>query len=292
MTSRVSLQLFALTARGPVELAVDANGGTVHDILDRLPGGVYSALRTFGHNRFLWLDAHFDRTDRSMTALGWEKRLDRVALRAALHEVASAYPLADSRVRFDVLRDEFEIQGVRAATFLALSPYEPVPEPFLREGVRVEFAPHLHREAPRVKTTQFTRVRKPLPYGTKERYEHLMLDEQGRILECSSANVAFVRNGALLSAGDGVLEGITALVLRRIATGLGLAWTDERLSRDALNSVDVAFLTSSTRGVVPIVDIADTKIGDGRVGPITRRLVEAYYDYAEREARPAVESGA
>jgi branched-subunit amino acid aminotransferase/4-amino-4-deoxychorismate lyase len=178
--------------------------------------------------------------------------------------------------------------GVRAELFIALSPFVAVPEEFLRDGVRVEIAPDLHREAPRIKTTEFVRRRKPLPLGTKERYEHIMLDAQRRVLECSSSNIAFVRAGAIVSAGDGVLEGITALVLRHVAVQLGLRWLDERLPLAELRSVDEAFLSSSARGVVPIVDVAGERIGSGRVGGVTRRLSAAYLEFAEREARTAV----
>lgn len=287
MATSSALQLFAVAPEGPVELALEGAQGTVHDLLERLPGGVYSALRTFGHNRFLWLDRHLERTERSMLGMGWKRPLDRARLSAALHRVVSDYPLADARVRFDVLEEPVDFLGVRAELFIALSPFVAVPEEFLREGVRVEIAPDLHREAPRIKTTEFVRRRKPLPLGTKERYEHIMLDEERRILECSSSNIAFVRAGAIVSAGDGVLEGITALVLRHVAAQLGLRWLDERLPLAELRSVDEAFLSSSARGVVPIVDVAGERVGSGRVGGVTRRLTAAYLEFAEREARTA-----
>lgn len=287
MATSSALQLFAVAPEGPVELALEGAQGTVHDLLERLPGGVYSALRTFGHNRFLWLDRHLERTERSMHGMGWKRPLDRARLCSALHRVVSDYPLADARVRFDVLEEPVDFMGVRAELFLALSPFVAVPEEFLRDGVRVEIAPDLHREAPRIKTTEFVRRRKPLPLGTKERYEHIMLDAQGRVLECSSSNIAFVRAGAIVSAGDGVLEGITALVLRHVASQLGLRWLDERLPLAELRSVDEAFLSSSARGVVPIVDVAGERVGSGHVGGVTRRLTAAYLEFAEREARTA-----
>ncbi len=288
MSATQSHQLFAVTERGPVALEAPSAQGTVHDLLEQLPGGVYSALRTFGHNRFLWLDAHLDRTERSMQGLGWPRKLERRLLCEALHHVTSDYPLPESRVRFDVLREPVEFLGVRADLFLALSPHVDVPEEFLRDGVRVELAPQLHRDTPRIKTTEFVLRRKPLPLGTKERYEHVLLDPQRRVLECSSSNIAFVRAGAIVSAGDGVLEGITALVLRRVAAQLALSWRDERLPLEELSSVDEAFLSSSGRGVVPIVQVENQRIGSGRVGEITRRLLSAYTAYAEHEARCAV----
>lgn len=285
-TAKLSgFELHALTSSGLRQLSVAAATASVHELLDCLPYGVYSAARTFHHERFLWLDAHFDRTESSMAKLGWPNRLDREALRRALYSAARAYPLADALVRFDVLREPATIQGVAAEIFLALSPYVPVPEEFVRDGVRVEFAAHLRRETPLIKTTEFVRRRRPLPLSTKERYEGVLLDEKQCILECSSANIAFIRGKSLTAAGDGVLEGITAKVLRKVAPSVGLEWVERRLPVAELATVDEAFLSSSSRGVLPIVQVEGTRIGSGKVGPHTRALFAAYYAFAEREAK-------
>lgn len=286
-TSAEATRLFAVTGHGAAPVEPRASGPTVHDVLDELPIGVYSALRTFRHDRFLWLDAHFDRTERSMRALGWATELPRERLRAALHETVSAYPFPDARVRFDVLREPFTFGGATSNLFVSLSPYVAVPEEFLRDGVGIELAPQLHRKTPKVKTTDFVRERRPYPLATKESYEHLMLDEQGRALECSSSNIAFVRGNELVSAGSGVLEGITFKVVQHLAPSLGLTLRDERLSLEQIARVDEAFLSSSSRGIVPIVQVAGARIGTGRVGPHTRDLIKTYYAFADREARRA-----
>ncbi len=283
------LQLFALTADGPRALKADSSGASVHDLLEELPDGVYSALRTFHHDRFLRLDAHCDRTDRSMAGLGWNRKLDRETLSSALDATVRAYPLPDARVRFDVLREPFELQGIRSDVFLALSPFVPVSAEFVRDGVGVDVARHLRRETPRIKTTGFVRARKPLPLGTQQQFESLLLDADDRILECTSANIGFVRDGAIVAADDGVLEGITSLILRGLAPQIGLAWEHERLPLRDLGRVQEAFLTSSSRGIVPVVRAAGVTIGDGRVGPRVRSLIEAYAAFAERAARPAID---
>lgn len=287
VSSTRSLQLFALTDSGPRALPVAASAGTMHDVMDVLPDGVYSALRTFQHERFLELDAHLERTDRSMAGLGWKKRVDRSRLRAAIHAAVHEYPHADARVRFDVLPAEFEIAGVRSDVFIGISPHAELEPRLLEQGVRVDYARHLERGEPRIKTTAFVRARRPLPIGTQERFEHILLDKQGRILECSSSNIAFVRGRELIAAGDGVLEGITLRVVLRLAPALGLTPRFERLDPRDLPTVEEAFLTSSIRGVVPIVGIDEVRVGSGQVGARTRAIVAAYYAAAAAEARPA-----
>ncbi|MBM3987750.1 MAG: hypothetical protein FJ294_07315 [Planctomycetes bacterium] len=282
------LQLFALAPDGLRPLAVETGTGTVHDLLERMPGGVYSALRTFGHERFLWLEEHLARTERSMAGLGWPKPLDRARLCAGLDAAVRAYPLADARVRFDVLPVVHSVQGTSADMFLALSPFVPVPEKLIREGVALDFAPHLRRAQPLIKTTDFVRERKPLPLGAQGCYEHALVDDGDRLLECSSSNLAFFCGDELLTAGDGVLEGITLMVLLHLASRLGLRIRRERLRRAELASVDECFLSSSARGVVPVVRVGEQRIGSGQPGERTQRLTAAYYEYAEREARRAV----
>jgi branched-subunit amino acid aminotransferase/4-amino-4-deoxychorismate lyase len=292
-SSAAVVQLFAVEPSGPRPLPVPAGAQTFHDVLDGLPLGVYSALRTFHHDRFLWLDAHFDRTDQSMQLLGWEDRLDRPALRRALHEAATAYPLADSRIRFDVLSEVPDrAAGRKLATssrvVAILSPFRAVPEAFLRDGVRVEIAPQLRRDRPLIKRADFVIQRRPFPLERQDSYEHLLVDPEGGILECSSSNFHAIQGDALVTGGGGALEGITEKVLLRVATDLGVAIRRERIRLDELGSLDEAFLTSSTRGLVPIVDIAGTRIGKGVPGPAWKRLSEAYDAFADREALRAV----
>lgn len=295
-SSAAVLQLFAVEPAGPKPLDVPAGASNFHEVLDGLPLGVYSALRTFHHERFLWLDAHLDRTDRSMELLGWSFRLDRPALRRALHAAVSAYPLADSRVRFDVLAEPAHRPSTPGArrldtasrVLVILSPYKPVPEPFLREGVRVELAPELHRDQPLIKTAEFVVRRRPYPLERQDAYEHLLVDAEGGILECSSANFHAIRGGALWTGSGGALEGITEKVLLRVAADLGIPIRRERVRLADLARLDEAFLTSSTRGLVPIVDVAGTKIGSGAPGPLWQKLAEAYQRFAQREAVPAV----
>jgi branched-chain amino acid aminotransferase len=283
-----AVQLFAVLGAEPKPLPVPPGAATFHDLLDDVELGVYSALRTFHHDRFLRLDAHFDRTDRSMQLLGWDFRLDRPSLRRALHSIVTAYPLPDARVRFDVLAKPASRWGVDSRVVVALSPFKPVPERLVRDGVRVEIARELSRPQPLVKTAEFILRRRPYPLESPEAYEHLLVDAAGRILECSSSNFHGVRGGELFSAAGGALEGITQNILLEIAGQLGIRVRREHVRVAEVGKLDEAFLTSSTRGVLAVVDVAGTRIGAGAPGSCTQRLARAYDHFAEREAVPAI----
>jgi len=286
-TSSAAVRLYALVGDVPHDLPIPSGAANLHELLDDVDLGVYSALRTFHHDRFLWLGAHFDRTDRSMELLGWDYRLDRTALARGLHRIVTLYPLLDSRVRFDVLARPAGRLGTTSRLLVAVSPFTPVPERYLKEGVRVEVARDLTRDQPLVKTAEFVLRRRPYPLERPEAYEHLLVDRDDRILECSSSNFHGVLKGELLSAAGGALEGITQKILLQLAGRLGVPVRRAHVRLDEVHTLDEAFLTSSTRGLVPIVDIAGTSIGSGMPGPLTSRLSRAYNELAEREATPA-----
>jgi branched-subunit amino acid aminotransferase/4-amino-4-deoxychorismate lyase len=282
------VQLFAVSGAELHRLPLPTGGGTVHDVLAAAPAGVYSGLRTFGGDRFLRLDAHLDRVEANLAALGWKVAFDRAGFRRALHRAVTAYPLPDARVRFDVLREPARELGASSNVLLALSPFEPVPERFLREGVAVELTGDLRRERPLIKTTDFVERRKPYPVGDIDCYEHVMLDATGRLLECTSANFFGVSDGTLLTAGEGVLEGITRSIFLELARAAEIPVRLEAVTVAEIGGLDEAFLTSSSRGLVPIVRIDGQRIGAGRPGPVGRRLLADYLELAEREARTAV----
>jgi branched-chain amino acid aminotransferase len=286
------VQLFAVTSEGPVELPVPAGVESAHQLFDRLPLGVYSALRTWDHERFLGLGLHFDRLQRSMELVGWDERLDRDTLARALDECVRAYPGTDAFVRFDRLPPAPGlpvVHGREERTLIALSPYVPVPARLLTEGVTVRISP-LVRAQPLVKVASFVVERRPFPLGRQEAYEHLLLDADGRILEGSSSNFVALRGRTLHLTGEAALQGVTQRIVGALARELGLASVHAPVSRADLGAVDEAFLTGSTRGIVPVVAVEEQGIGTGQPGEWTLRLLAEYREHARRNARRAIEA--
>ncbi len=110
-------------------------------------------------------------------------------------------------------------------------------------------------------------------------FEALMCDAVGRIAEGASSNLFVVRGTGRLatpSLSIGLLEGITRRHVIAVARALGLAVDEVGLWPADLATAAEAFLTSSVRGVVPVVAVDGTKIGDGRPGPITGQVAAAY----------------
>lgn len=109
-------------------------------------------------------------------------------------------------------------------------------------------------------------------------FEALMKNHRGELCECAQSNVFIVREGALWTppAEAGLLVGITRGFVLELAEALGLPVHEVALPEAALDTADEAFITSTTREIVPVVAVDARTIGDGAPGPITRRLMDAF----------------
>jgi branched-chain amino acid aminotransferase len=282
-------QLFAVTEAGAQALVLPPGTNSLTAVYAGLALGVYSALRTFEHNKFLDLDGHLERAERSMRLLGWDYHLDRARLKRALHSAASAYPAPEARVRFDILGRPAHSLGCDSRELIALTPFEPDPKRYYAQGVGVDFVPDLVRFEPLAKTAEFAQRRnRLLPARSRAHYEYLLLDESDQILEGTLTNFWAVRDGQVWTAGMEVLEGITRKILLDLLPGMGIAVHLQALNKSEVHTFDEAFLSGSSRAVVPVVRIAGHEIGNGRPGPITRQILRAYQAYVTQNVRTAV----
>jgi branched-chain amino acid aminotransferase len=113
-------------------------------------------------------------------------------------------------------------------------------------------------------------------------FEGVMRNYRGELAECTTANIFVVRDGAALTPPleAGLLAGITREFLFEVGAEIGVPVREQTLRDDDLLGADEAFLTSTTRELVPIVTVGDRPIGDGKPGPVTRRLLEAFRRHA------------
>lgn len=116
--------------------------------------------------------------------------------------------------------------------------------------------------------------------------EGIALDTAGYISEGSGENVFLVHNGVLSTppVASSVLSGITRDTVMRLAEEMGIKVLEERLPREALYIADEVFLSGSAAEITPIASVDRIPIGNGRRGPITKRLQERYFAIIGGEA--------
>jgi branched-chain amino acid aminotransferase len=289
MDEQVAVQLFAVEEGGLRPLPVPPGVAGFDGLYDGVALGVYSALRTFAHNRFLYLGDHIARTEKSMRLLGWSYAWDVVRFRRMLHTAVTQYPGAECRVRWDILAQPARALGTESRELLALAPFAGVPPQLYEAGVRVGLATELHREAPLVKTADFAQARQAYQAAHDAGvYEYLMLDGNGRMLEGASTNFYAVRQGVLYTAGSGVLEGITRKIVLQLAEELGIPVCLQAVALTEIGQLSEAALSGSSRGFLPVVQIGEMVVGNGRPGPVARQIMTAYNSFVAHAVQTAV----
>src|SRR5947208_13440669 len=109
--------------------------------------------------------------------------------------------------------------------------------------------------------------------------EAIMLNSEGNVAEGTVQNVFIIRDGQVQTPNthDGILEGVTRRVMIDICAKLGIPCIEKSIQRLDLYIADEMFLTGTGGEVMPVTKIDGRQIGSGEVGPITRRLKQAFH---------------
>ena len=114
--------------------------------------------------------------------------------------------------------------------------------------------------------------------------EALLMDEDGFVCEAPGYNLFAVRDGVVITPDRSVLEGITRATVLEICAELGVPTAQKGIAPFDLLVADEAFLTSTAAGLVPVTKVDGALIGDGKPGPMFRRI-DAAYDEMQRSGR-------
>jgi branched-chain amino acid aminotransferase len=264
---------FEITSGEPVEMRCAAS---LSEASALVPPGAYSTLRTHGGDGVVAFAHHLRRLEDSAAAQGQPGRLDAVAARTGLAAALAEAGHAESRVR---------LTWAPPHLFAAIEPFEPLPAALYEAGVSCVTVP-VRRHDPRTKDTRFLETARAA-YGAlpPETHEGLLVGEDGALLEGLSSNFFAVAAGILHTEEERALAGITRTLVLEAARGvLPLATTALRL--DQLREATEAFLTSASRGILPVVRVDDVRIGTGRPGPLTAELRRRFDEIIARETEP------
>jgi len=109
--------------------------------------------------------------------------------------------------------------------------------------------------------------------------EAIMLDPQGFIAECTGENLFVVRHGKIITPSTApVLEGITRHSIHTIAQDLGYKILEQPISRDQLYIADEVFVCGTAAECIGLSEIDFRKIGEGKTGPVTRKIQDVYHE--------------
>lgn len=120
----------------------------------------------------------------------------------------------------------------------------------------------------------------------------LMLNEQGEVTEATTANVYLVRGTSLVTPPleAGILRGTTRTRILELCKAAGIPAAEVPVHKDDLFAADEIFVSSSVRGILPVVKVDEAHISDGKPGALTRRIRRLFETAADEDAARAVRS--
>jgi len=113
--------------------------------------------------------------------------------------------------------------------------------------------------------------------------EAIILDTNGFICEATAENIFIVKDGKIITppSTSGPLPGITASVVKEIAQDMGYQVIEKGITVVELYGADEAFVTGTAAEIMPIREVNKRRIGEGRMGPITRKILERFREYVK-----------
>jgi branched-chain amino acid aminotransferase len=250
--------------------------------------GIYETIRTYHQRPFLF-DRHMRRLRQSARMIDLPVPFTDAELAAQIADTQAAARIAgEAYVRVLVTRGVGELTYDPKATpnpsvVIIVKPHiDPAAEVY-EQGVRVVIVDvvrnHPNSVNPMIKSNNLMNSALAAQEAIKQNaFEGIMRNYRGELTECTTANLFIVRNDVVMTPPleAGLLPGITREFLFDIGKEIGVDVREEILGDADLFGADEAFLTSTTRELVPIVTVNERTIGSGRPGPATAKLLDAF----------------
>jgi branched-chain amino acid aminotransferase len=248
---------------------------------------VYEMLRTYGGKPFLF-SRHFARLEHSAAAidlkLPWTKT-------KTLEEIRKTSMPGESRIRLVITRGIGDLSPAietcaGSTVIIIVVPLAEPDERIYSEGVKVAIS-SIRRTGrlADVKTGSLIhQVMARHEADLKQAYESILLTADEKLSDGISSNIYMVRDRKILTPSHdaAIVEGITRGVVLTLARQNGLELVEGLFDVEEIARADEMFLTSSAREIVPITSANGSAIGDGRPGPITLMLLNAYRSAVEQ----------
>lgn len=255
--------------------------------------GIFEGIRLYNKNVFK-LQNHMDRLFRSAKAICLDLPWTKQEIMDAVCDACRTNNLTDAYIRLIISRGKGK---------LGLSPFTCSDPQLIIIADQIQlYAPELYENGLKAITVPTRRnshaalppMVKSLNYlnnilakieAQKLGYQEcLMLNNEGYVAECSGDNVFIVFDGKLITppVSCGSLGGMTREATIDCATKLGIEVVEKPLTRFDVWTADECFLTGTAAKLIPLVELDSRTIGNGKCGPITKKLLQAFNEMAQK----------
>lgn len=249
--------------------------------------GVFEGIRCY-RGKVFKLKEHLDRLYEGARSIKLEIPLGKEQFGDAIYSTLAANNLQDAYVRAVVTRGVGTLgldprrcsnpEVIIITDLIALYPRE-MYEKGLEIATVSTIRNHPNALNPRIKSLNYlNNILARMEASLAGCEEALMLNHKGEIAECSADNVFLVKKGVLKTppTDAGILEGVTRQTVLDLAGELGIDARETALTRHDVYAADECFLTGTGAEIIAVTKVDSRPVGNGKPGPITNRLLEAF----------------
>ncbi len=255
-------------------------------VLDRgflFGDGVYEVIPVYG-GRPLRLEEHLRRLENSLRGIRMAPPLQQAEWEAIFARLVQG--THDQAIYLQVTRgvaprrDHTIPEDVSPTIFAMCSPITPSPE----SGIRAITLDDIRWQWCHIKAITLLPNVLLRQTAADQGCGEAILVRNGYVTEGTASNVFAVIEGVIVTPPKGaeLLPGITRDLVLELAQAEGLATREREISLPELRRAEEIWVTSSTREILPVIELDGQKVGSGRPGPVGERMIALYQGFKQR----------
>jgi branched-chain amino acid aminotransferase len=260
--------------------------------------GIFEGIRAY-NGRVFKLEEHIDRLFCSAKAIMLTIPMTRKALIEEVSRACATNKIRDGYIRLVVTRGVGNLglspaHCKKPSVIIIADKITMYPPEFYRKGLDLITVPTMRSPPsalnPAIKSLNYlNNVLAKIEASQGGVLEAIMLNAQGYVAECTGDNVFIIKGGQIFTppVTAGALNGITRQVVIQLAREhLGVEVQERNMTRYDIFIADECFLTGTGAEIIPAVKLDGRVIGEGKPGPMTIKLIQAFRDLTSQEGYP------
>jgi len=251
--------------------------------------GVYEVIPAYG-GHLLRCDEHLNRLDASLGGIRMENPLGHRQWKEILGRLLSQSPEQNQYIYLQVtrgaepVRDHLIPNDIEPTVMAMARPIKPRKPEVEEQGVAAVTRDDIRWSRCDIKSVALLAAVLMRQEAEDEDATETILIRDGNALEGSSTNLFIVRQELIITPPKSnlLLAGITRELVLELAREAGLPCSEQAVNAVELETADEIWISSSTREVLPVTRLNGTQVGDGRPGPLWRRMNALYQDHKVR----------
>ena len=243
--------------------------------------GVFDVMKMVNGKIFLF-DEHFKRLSDSADYLGVELPLGKNEIERIINKLILKNKVKQASIRIVLTggrsADAMHFDSNTPTFYILVSEFKPLKLELFKNGIKLATVDH-SRDAAEIKTTNYVEAVKNInERQKKEKFFEILYVSNGIVLEASTSNFFVFIGDKLITPKGNILKGITRNLVIKLAKK-EFEVEERELKTEELALVTEAFIAATNKDIVPVVQIDDLKIGDGKPGKNTKRLMELFAEF-------------